>query len=213
MIRVVVADDHHLVREGIVTLLERSGEIEVLGQAASGREALELVERLAPEVLVLDVTMPELSGIEVQRRLAASGSPVATVILSVHDEHALVQEVLQAGARAYVRKDAVTEELLLAIRSARQGATYLSPTVSEVLRQGPEPSSGSQEAGLSERELQVLRLVASGRTSRAIAADLDLSVKTVERHRSNLMSKLDVGNVVDLLRAAIRLGLIDIEQL
>lgn len=213
MIRVVVSDDHHLVREGIVSLLERSGEIEVVGQAGDGEAALELVARLAPEVLVLDVTMPGMGGIEVLRRLAAAESPVSTVMLSVHAEAALVQEVLRLGACGFVPKASVTEELILAIRAASHGASYLSPGISQVLFSAQADVGMPPATGLSGREQEVLERVAAGLTSRAIAAELGLSVKTVERHRSNLMTKLGVGNVVDLLRLAIRLRLIDIDRL
>ncbi|MCB9177052.1 MAG: response regulator transcription factor [Caldilineae bacterium] len=212
MIRVVVADDHHLVREGIVTLLNRSGEIEVVGEASDGAAALALVAQAAPDVLVLDLTMPGVDGLEVLRRLSASASTVSTVILSVHAESALVQEVLAAGARGFVPKAAVTEELILAIRAARHGASYLSPAASAALLQPVAPRPSEPAVGLSQREREVLAHVAAGLTSRAIAAELGLSVKTVERHRSNLMAKLGVGNVVDLLRTAIRLQLIDIDR-
>jgi DNA-binding NarL/FixJ family response regulator len=213
LIRVVVSDDHHLVREGIVSLLDRSGEIEVVGQAADGQAALDLVSRLEPDVLVLDVTMPGLGGIEVLRCLAEAGSPVSTVILSVHSEAALVQEVMRLGARGFVPKASVTEELILAIRAASHGASYLSPGLSQALFHAQEEAGISPAAGLTAREQDVLERVASGLTSRAIAAELGLSVKTVERHRSNLMNKLGVGNVIDLLRAAIRLRLIDVDRL
>jgi len=217
MIQVVIADDHTLVREGIRALLEKAGDIEVVGQAMDGEEAIELVARHAPEVLVMDINMPRLNGIHATERLRDSGASTAVVILSMYHDENLVRRALQSGARGYVLKDAVTDELLLAIRAARHGGTYLSPAISATLLADEHPAAGDEPAGdtdvrLTPREQEVLTLIGAGHTNRAIARQLGISVKTVERHRTQLMAKLDVHNLVDLIRTAIKRGLIQLQN-
>lgn len=212
MIRVIIAEDHHLVRDGIRALLERADDIEVIGEATDGAEAVALVAEMQPDVIVMDVTMPEQNGIEATRLIRGSGVATEVVILSMHTEAALVRKAVQAGARAYVLKGAVTEELLLAVRSAHRGATYLSPMASESLLE-PESASPSRAADdrLTARELEVLRLIGDGLTNRAIGKKLSISVKTVERHRTKLMAKLDAHSIVELMREAFRRGLLDVD--
>lgn len=212
MIRVIIAEDHHLVRDGIRALLERADDIEVIGEATDGAEAVALVAEMEPDVIVMDVTMPEQNGIEATRLIRGSGVATEVVILSMHTEAALVRKAVQAGARAYVLKGAVTEELLLAVRSAHRGATYLSPMASESLLE-PESASPSRAADdrLTARELEVLRLIGDGLTNRAIGKKLSISVKTVERHRTKLMAKLDAHSIVELMREAFRRGLLDVD--
>ncbi len=212
MIRVIIAEDHHLVRDGIRALLERADDIEVIGEATDGAEAVALVAEMQPDVIVMDVTMPEQNGIEATRLIRGSGVATEVVILSMHTEAALVRKAVQAGARAYVLKGAVTEELLLAVRSAHRGATYLSPMASESLLE-PEIASPSRAADdrLTARELEVLRLIGDGLTNRAIGKKLSISVKTVERHRTKLMAKLDAHSIVELMREAFRRGLLDVD--
>lgn len=216
MIRVVIADDHALVREGVRAVLDRAGDIEVVGEAVDGAAAIELTRALEPDVLVTDITMPGMNGIQAAERVRAEALATEVVILSMHDDESLARRALQSGARGYVLKDAVTEELLLAIRAACHGATFLSPKVSTQLlaeRAGIEGVAGSPGAaeGLTPRELEVLRLIGAGHTNRAIASRLGISVKTVERHRTALMAKLDTHGVVDLIRVAIQRGLIELE--
>lgn len=216
MIRAVIADDHSLVREGVRAVLQRAGDIEVVGEATDGAAAVELVEGLAPDVLVTDISMPGMNGIQAAERLRAGGSATAVVILSMHDDESLARRALQSGARGYVLKDAVTEELLLAIRAACHGATFLSPKVSSRLLMegeagGADRGAAAPDAGLTPRELEVLRLIGAGHTNRAIAHQLGISVKTVERHRTALMAKLDAHSVVELIRVAIQRGLIELE--
>lgn len=214
MIRVVVADDHNLVRAGIIALLANDPELEVVGEAVDGDEAIERVLATAPDVLIVDVTMPGRNGIEVTRELAEHAPGTAVVVLSMHGDRAMARQALQAGALAYVQKSDVTDELLVAIRAAHQGTTYISPELSRAMVAGPTPEEPEREAArpLTEREEQVLELVASGLTSRAIAVRLGIREKTVERHRANLMGKLDVDNVVDLLRRALKLGLVRLDD-
>lgn len=215
MIRVVIADDHRLVREGIRALLDKSDDISVVGEADDGAAALALVAELAPDVLVTDISMPGLSGLEAAAEVHRLGIATAVVVLTMHAEEALARRALASGARGYVLKDSVTDELLLAIRAARRGGTYLSPVVSAKLLNAPGAAAAvdapPEPPPLTTREREVLRLIGLGHTNRAIAAALSISIKTVERHRTQIMAKLDVHNLVDLVRVAIRRGLIELD--
>ena len=217
MIRVIVADDHHLVRQGIRALLEKADGIEVVGEAADGQEAVELVERLAPDVLVMDIAMPRLSGNQAVGRIRALGVGTQVVILSMYSDETLVRQVLRDGARGYLLKRSVKGELLLAIRAASQGEIYLSPAISGAIvadfltpQSDAEPSSPFER--LTSREREVLQLIAEGHTSSAIARILTLSVKTVEKHRANLMSKLNVHHTAGLVRLALKHGLVFLDE-
>jgi DNA-binding NarL/FixJ family response regulator len=212
MIRVVIAEDHHLVRDGIRALLERSEDMSVVGEATNGLEAVELVKQTKPDVIVMDVTMPERNGIEATSDIRSSDSATEVVILSMHTEGALVRRALQAGARGYVFKGSVTEELLLAVRSAHRGATYLSPLASESIVDVPGTvAARDDETRLTPREIEVLDLIGDGFTNRAIGKQLGVSIKTVERHRTKIMAKLDAHSIVELMREAFRRGLLDAE--
>jgi DNA-binding NarL/FixJ family response regulator len=202
MITVGIAEDHHLVRDGIRALLERADDIVVVGEATNGVEAVELARTVSPDVLIMDITMPERNGIDAARMIGESASDTAVVFLSMHAELALVRRALTAGAKAYVLKGSVTEELLRAVRAAYDGAVYLSPEVASAV------SVSDQE--LTPRESQVLVLIGDGHTNKAIASELSISVKTVERHRTAIMAKLDVGNIAELMREAFRRGLLDV---
>jgi len=213
MIRVVVSDDHHLVRQGIRALLEKAGDIEVVGEAADGQEALELVERLLPDVLVLDIAMPHLNGVEAVGRLRDLGVKTRALILSMYADDTLVRQALRSGAKGYLLKRAVSDELLLAVRAVSRGDTFLSPEVA-----GPVVSPlvdaplrfadlGPMDQ-LTSREREVLQLIAEGYTNREIATHLHLSEKTVEKHRGHLMAKLDTHDTAGLVRFAVKHGLI-----
>jgi DNA-binding NarL/FixJ family response regulator len=216
-IRVVLADDHHLVRRGIGALLEKAEDIEVVGQAASGQEALELVERLAPDVLVLDIAMPGLDGLQVVGRVEFLEVPTRVVILSMYAAEALVARALRAGVNGYLLKGSSPEELRLAIRAASRGQTYLSPKIAQIVVRGyldaehRGGASGPVER-LTPREREVLQLVAEGHSSPAIADRLQLSTKTVEKHRSSLMAKLGVHNAAELIRVALKRRLVFIDE-
>jgi DNA-binding NarL/FixJ family response regulator len=217
MIRVVIADDHHLVRQGLRALLERASDVEVVGEAADGYEALALTERLLPDVLVLDINMPGMTGIQVVEQLRSRKLATAIVMLSMYSDETLVRQALQKGARGYLLKRSVTEELLLAIRAASGGELYLSPEVSGMVVSGflSTPTSGERAGGfeeLSPREREVLKLIAEGETNPAIAGRMGISVKTVESHRANLMTKLDVHDVPGLVRVALKQGLIFLDD-
>ncbi len=214
MIRVAVADDHELVRQGIRAVFAQADDIEVVAEAETGEQAVELASRHAPDVLVMDVTMPSLGGIAATARIKELGLSTEIVILSMHSDPAVIREAVRVGARAYVLKGAVADELLLAVRSAHRGATYLSPIASETIlaeaADGPEDDAG--DAGLTDRELQVLRLIGEGLTNRAIGSKLGISIKTVERHRTNLMAKLDAHSIVELVRTGIKIGVIELDD-
>ena len=216
MIRVVIADDHHLVRQGIRALLEKAGDIEVVGEAADGPEALALVERLLPDVLVIDIAMPHLNGLEAVGRLRGLEMKTRALILSMYADDTLVRQALRNGAKGYLLKRAVTEELLLAVRAVSRGDTFLCPEVAGPVLNGlvdaplPIRDLGPLDQ-LTSREREVLQLVAEGHTNRAIAIHLHLSEKTVEKHRGHLMAKLSVHDTAALVRLAIRHGLVALD--
>jgi DNA-binding NarL/FixJ family response regulator len=216
MIRVVLADDHHLVRQGIRALLEKAGDVAVLGEAADGAEAVALVERLRPAVLVIDIAMPHLNGLEAVARLRAGTTKTRALILSMYTDDALVRQALRNGARGYLLKRAVAAELLLAVRAVARGDTYLSPEVAGPLLTPLVAGQPGAEAAtpldrLTSREREVLQLVAEGHTNREIAAHLALSEKTVEKHRGHLMAKLAAHDTAALVRLAIKHGLISLD--
>lgn len=217
MIRVVVADDHHLVRQGIRALLEKTGEIEVVGEADNGQHALELVHRLLPDVLVMDIAMPRLNGLEAVRRLQGLGIKTRVLILSMHSDTAMVRQSLRYGARGYLLKRAVSDELRLAVQAVNRGEVFLSPEVSgPLLASFPDLQLDSELADplgrLTPREREILQLIAEGNTNAAIAKTLGISEKTVEKHRGSLMAKLPARDLAGLIRFAIKHGLIQLDS-
>ncbi len=217
MIRVIVADDHHLVRQAIRALLEKSPDIEVVGEAKDGQEAIDLVERLLPEVLIMDIAMPHLNGIQAMERMHALGISTQVVILSMYSDETLVRQALRHGAGGYLLKRSVMEELLLAVRAASQGEIYLSPAISKSIvtnfltgHTDSRPAEAFDQ--LTSREREVLQLIAEGYTNQAIAQVMQVSVKTVEKHRTNLMAKLNVHDLTGLIRIAVKHGLIFLDE-
>ncbi|MEJ2349333.1 MAG: response regulator transcription factor [Anaerolineales bacterium] len=217
MITVVLADDHHLVRKGIRGLLEDAEDIQVIAEAEEGQQAIELVEKHNPDVLLVDIAMPRLNGIQAAERIRDLGLSTRVVILTMHSSQLLVRQALRSGAKGYLLKRSVTEELLLAVRAASRNETYLSPPVSGIVADGYLMAQDSEQLGspidqLTSREREVLQLIAEGYTSSAIAERLKISTSTVDRHRANLMEKLDVHDIAGLTRAAIKYGLVFLEE-
>lgn len=215
MIRVAVADDHQLVREGIRAVFAQADDIDLIAEATSGEEAVEIAVTDKPDVLVMDITMPQLSGIEATARIKDLGLATEVVILSMHSDPAVIREAMRVGARGYVLKGSVADELLLAVRSAHRGATYLTPLASETMlseQAEDDETDPSKGHGLTDREREVLGLIGEGLTNRAIASTLDISIKTVERHRTNLMAKLDAHSIVELVRTGIKFGFIELDD-
>jgi DNA-binding NarL/FixJ family response regulator len=217
MLYVILADDHHLVRQGIRSLLEKADDIEIIAEAENGQEAVKLVRSLTPDVLVMDIAMPRLNGIQAAEQINSLGVTTQVVILSMHSDETLVRQALRIGVSGYLLKRSVTEELLLAIRAAGRGEVYLSPAISQLLM--TDFVSGQAESGetdafnrLSSREREVLQLIAEGDTNRTIAETLSVSIKTVEKHRSNIMTKLNVQDLAGLIRVAIKHGLIFLDE-
>jgi DNA-binding NarL/FixJ family response regulator len=213
MIRLIIADDHHLVRQGIRRLLDDIEGMEVIGEAATGQEAVDLVQQLKPDVALIDIAMPRMDGSQAAERIHSLGLNTQVIILSMYSDPLLAQQLLRLGIRGYLLKASLAEELPLAIRAASQGQLYLSPAISDMLLTSVigEPGSKLPEspgALLTSREREVLQLVAEGYTNNAIAETLSISVKTVEKHRANIMIKLDAHDLPTLIRKAMKYGLI-----
>ena len=216
MIRIVIAEDHNLVREGIRALLEKAGDIDVVGEAVDGQEALEITKRLTPDVLVMDIAMPRLNGILAAKQLRDAGVTTSIVILSMYSDELLVRQALQNGAKGFLPKGSVSDELLFAVRAASRGAIYLSPSISSTVLSDQSLSGRSKAGGktgsLTPRERETLLLIGKGHTNNQIAQRMGVSIKTVERHRTHLMQKLNARNLVELIRVALKQGLIPLED-
>ena len=212
MIKTVVADDHQIVRKGICSLLNRNANICVVGEANDGEDAVTVVSDLQPDVVLLDISMPRLDGIQATQRIVAANLSTRVVILSVHDRPLIAKRALRAGAKGYLLKDASLEELSLAVTAANRGDIYLSPRLSKAILDSlwslSDRLEDEEELLLSEREREILQLLAEGRTNRDIATILYLSPKTVEKHRANIMTKMDVTDFASLIRRSIQEGLV-----
>jgi DNA-binding NarL/FixJ family response regulator len=208
-IRILLADDHALVRQGFRLILETQPDMAVVGEAANGREAVELAQRLSPDVVIMDVGMPEMGGIEATRRLAQSCPRTAVLALSMHKDSVYVREILRAGARGYLLKDAFDRDLLAAVRAVARGEGYLSPAVSEAVLSDYRRSVSDPLDLLTSREREVLQLLAEGKTNKEIASMLNLSIYTVDAHRGRIMEKLNLHSIGELVRFALRHGLVD----
>jgi two-component system response regulator NreC len=208
-IRILLADDHAVVRQGFKMILAAQTDMEIVGEAGNGREAVEQAEQLRPDIVVMDVAMPELNGIEATRRLAASMPHVRVIALSMHKDSVYVREILRAGARGYLLKDSGAGDLVTAIRAVASGESYLSPAVSNAVLDDYRKHVTNPIDLLTSREREVLQMLAEGKTNKEIAVVLDLSVYTVEAHRGRIMEKLNVHSINELVRFAVRNGLID----
>ena len=209
MIRILLADDHALVRQGFRMILASQPDMQIVGEAGDGREAVELGEQFHPDVVVMDVTMPGLNGIEATRRLVASNPRIRILALSMHKDSVYVREILRAGARGYLLKDSVDADLLAAVRAVAKGEGYLSPGVSESVLTDYRQHVTDPLDLLTTREREVLQMIAEGKTNKEIATALALSVYTVEAHRGRTMEKLNLHSTGELVRFALRNGLID----
>lgn len=206
--RVVLADDHTVVRRGFALILAKEPDQEIVGEAKNGREAVELAERLQPDVVVIDVSMPELNGIEATRRISDLCPRTRVLALSMHRDAVYVREILRAGARGYLVKDADDDTFLLAVRAVARGEAYLSPSIADAVLSDYRKHVTDPIDLLTGREREVLQMIAEGKTNKEIANILELSVYTVESHRGKIMEKLNLHNTGDIVRFAIRNGLI-----
>jgi two-component system response regulator NreC len=208
-IRILLADDHAVVRQGFKMILDAQSDMEIVGEAGNGREAVELAEKLRPDIVVMDVAMPELNGIEATRRVVSALPHSRIVALSMHKDSVYVREILRAGARGYLLKDSVAEDLVAAIRAVASGEGYLSPGVSNAVLDDYRRHVTNPIDLLTSREREVLQMLAEGKTNKEIATVLNLSVYTVDAHRGRIMEKLNLHSINELVRFAVRNGLID----
>jgi DNA-binding NarL/FixJ family response regulator len=209
VIRILLADDHVLVRQGFRMILSAQPDMEIVGEAGNGREAVELAEKLKPDIVIMDVAMPELNGIEATRRLTASTPRIRVLALSMHKDSVYVREILRSGARGYLLKDSADADLLTAVRAVAKGDGYLSPAVSDAVLTDYRRHVTDPIDLLTSREREVLQMIAEGKTNKEIAVALNLSVYTVEAHRGRVMEKLNLHSTGELVRFALRNGLID----
>ncbi|HEX7862419.1 MAG TPA: response regulator transcription factor [Verrucomicrobiae bacterium] len=215
-VRIVIADDHKLMREGLSSLLAQQTGMQVVGQATNGREAVQLTEREVPDVVVMDVSMPDLNGIDATRQIISRSPKTKVIALSMHSDRQFVAEMFRAGARGYLLKDSAFEELTSAIVRVTEDATYIAPKISgfqfDEEKAREENVEFLMKPRLSEREREVLQMMAEGKGTKEIAADLHLSAKTVETHRQHLMDKLEIYSVAELTKFAIREGLTTLDR-
>ena len=208
-IHILLADDHAVVRQGFKMILAAQPDMEIVGEAGNGREAVELAGTLQPDVIVMDVAMPELNGIEATRRLADSSPRTRVLALSMHKDSVYVREILRAGARGYLLKDSIASDLLAAVRAVARGEGYLSPGVSDAVLDDYRRHVTDPIDLLTSREREVLQMIAEGKTNKEIAGALNLSVYTVDAHRGKIMEKLNLHSIGEMVRFAVRNGLID----
>ena len=212
-IRILLADDHTIMRNGLRLLLERQPGFQVIGEAADGRETVEMTDTLRPDVVVLDIAMPNLNGIEAARQIASKLPAIALVILSMHSDESYVLRALKAGARAYLLKDSAESDLIGAIKAVTEGKAFFSPAISKMLvddyvRRLQQRGVDDSYELLTTREREILQLVAEGKSNKDVANLLSLSVYTVETHRGNIMQKLNLHSVPELILYAVRKGVI-----
>ena len=206
-IRVLLADDHRILRQGVRMLIDSQKDMEVVGEAKTGREAIEEARRLKPDVVVMDVSMPELNGIEGTRHICDEMKHTRVLALSMHKDAVYVREILRAGARGYLLKDSEDDDLVRAIRCVQRGEAFLSPAISDAVLSDYRKHVSNPVDLLTSREREILTMVADGKTNKEIANALNLSVYTVESHRGSVMEKLNLHNAGDIVRFALRNGL------
>ncbi len=216
-IKILLADDHKITRQGLRAMLEKQADIKVVAEAEDGREAVSLARELHPDVVIMDVSMPDMNGMAATRQILGESKKIKVIALSMHSDTLFISEMLKSGASGYLLKDCAFEELREAIRTVMAGNIYLSPAISDVVvddylyRLSKTSSSDSGEV-LTDRELEVLQLMAEGKSTKQIALGLYISVKTVETHRRQIMNKLNLHTVAELTKYAIRKGLTTLEK-
>ncbi len=214
MIQILLADDHALMRRGIRDLLESDPEIEVIGEAGDGREAVRLAEKLSPDVMIMDLAMPELNGLDAIRQIRRDVPDIELLVFSMHDSEELIREVFAAGARGYVLKNDVALYLVEAVKSLARHKPFFTPRISEAILNSlvstaaPGHAEPSRPGPLSAREREILQLLAENKSNKDIAKALGISVRTVETHRRSVMQKLDANSIVELVHYAIRNGIV-----
>ena len=215
-IRVIVADDHKIVRQGLIGLLQKNPAVEVIAEAENGRDALQLVQELSPDVVLMNIAMADLNGIDATRKIVATSPDTRVLALSMHSEARMVSNMLSAGATGYLLKNCTFEELSRAIDVVASGQTYLTPAVADVFigdyRRRLSGEQPAKESPLTHREREVLQLVAEGKSTKEIASQLFVSIKTIETHRRQIMRKLNIDSIAGLTKYAIREGLTTVDQ-
>ncbi len=213
VLRILIADDHEVARKGVRAVLESHAGWEVCGEARDGREAVECASRLKPDVLLLDIGMPNLNGLDAARQILATTPEARILILTIHDSEQVVREVLAAGARGFLLKSDAGRDLVAAVEAVQHRRTFFTPKVAQMLLDGylrPQESDTLGKCVLTPREREVIQLVAEGKSTKEVASALSLSVKTAETHRTNLMRKLDLHSVADLTLYAVRNGIVQV---
>lgn len=213
--RIFIVDDHRIVRDGLRALIEKESDLEMVGMAENGRQAIRMIRKVKPDVVLMDIAMPDLNGIDATTQIVNEVSGVRVIALSMHSERQLIDGMLRAGASGYLLKESAFEELIKAIRIVCAGKKYLSPEVTDIVLQDyfhqTKRNGGPHGTVLTLREREVLQLVVEGNTTRGIASQLHVSVKTVESHRSKIMKKLNLYTVAELTKYAIRNGITSID--
>jgi DNA-binding NarL/FixJ family response regulator len=207
--RILLVDDHSVVRQGFRMILQAQADMEVVGEASNGREAVEQAAKLQPDIAVIDVSMPELNGIEATRRIADTSPRTRVLALSMHKDAVYVREILRAGARGYLLKDSDEGDLVAAVRAVSRGEGFLSPAIADAVLNDYRRHVSDPIDLLSSREREVLQMIAEGKTNKEIATTLNLSVYTIEAHRGRIMEKLNLHSAGEIVRFAVRKGLID----
>lgn len=217
-LRIVVADDHELVRRGIRDLLQAQGNWKVVGEARGGREAIKIVKRLKPDIAIVDITMPDMDGLEVTRRIRDIARETQILILTMHESDQMVRRVMEIGARGYVLKSDMAAQLIQAVKDLANGKISLTPKVSEMVLEGflkagesKQPENGHAQP--TPREIEIIRLLAAGKTNKEIAAELGITLRTVETHRGRVMMKMGLHSLTELIHYAIRDKIITTQDL
>lgn len=210
-ITILIADDHQLIRKGLRVLLQSQEQFEVIGEAENGIALLQCLQKIRPDIILLDISMPDMTGLEVAQQIQLQAHPPHILFLTMYNTLAYIEEALMLGVSGYVLKDAAPHELFIAIETIMRGEVYLSPAISAQIMKGFQQKTPKLSADqlLTQRQQEVLKLVAKGSSSKEIARELGVSIKTIETHRSQMMQRLDIHNMTGLVRYAVKMGLVD----